>query len=216
MKVLRVFVSKNGEFGNPVGIVVDEERKIDKTERQKITAKTGFSECVFINNLSSGGVSVFNPQEEVDFAGYALVGAVFYINKVLGKPVDCLKCGSGEIKTWQENDLTWIRAKLAGMLPWKHKQMESVDLVLGADSGDFEHTMVWAWEDEKKGIVRARTFAPDWGIPEDEANGSGSMHLAAMLKRFLEIHHGKGSVIYARLAENGMAEVGGRVKELVE
>jgi predicted PhzF superfamily epimerase YddE/YHI9 len=60
-------------------------------------------------------------------------------------------------------------------------------------------------------MIRARTFAADWGIPEDEANGSGAMRLASTLGKTLEIHHGKGSVIYARRANERFAEVGGRV-----
>ena len=79
-----------------------------------------------------------------------------------------------------------------------------------------EHTFVWAWVDEEKGIVRARTFASDWCIPEDEANGSGSMKLATMLNREITIIHGKGSVIYARPTNNHFAEVGGYVSNIID
>lgn len=64
-------------------------------------------------------------------------------------------------------------------------------------SASKEHTIVWSWIDKEKGIVRARTFASDWNIPEDEANGSGAMKLANSLNRNLIIHHGKGSVIHS-------------------
>jgi predicted PhzF superfamily epimerase YddE/YHI9 len=111
--------------------------------------------------------------------------------------------------------LTWIKASLAGTPPWKHEQLTSVNLVENFEETR-EHTVIWAWLDENKGIVRARTFAPDWGIPEDEANGSGSMQLAAMLGKRLEIHHGKGSIIYAYPLENNSTTVGGRVKEIQE
>lgn len=73
--------------------------------------------------------------------------------------------------------------------------------------------MVWAWIDKKRGLVRARTFAPDWGILEDQANGSGSMQLAKRLGKRLEIYHGLGSVIYARPKNNSFADIGGRVIE---
>lgn len=52
----------------------------------------------------------------------------------------------------------------------------------------------------------------DWGIPEDEANGSGSMKLAHMLNRELTVHHGKGSIVYAKPFDQYVAIVGGRVK----
>ena len=64
-----------------------------------------------------------------------------------------------------------------------------------------------------KGLIRARTFAPDWGIPDDEANGSGAMKLAATLERSIEIIHGKGSVIYAKPWKADFADLGGRVTE---
>lgn len=59
--------------------------------------------------------------------------------------------------------------------------------------------------DKNTGIVRARTFSPDWGIPEDEANGSGAMKLAMVLK---------GSVIYANPIAAGLIELGGQVKAI--
>ena len=74
-----------------------------------------------------------------------------------------------------------------------------------------KHTVVWSWMDISRGLVRARTFAPDWGIPEDQANGSGSMLLASKLDRKLEIHHGDGSIIFAKPIDKVSAEVGGLV-----
>jgi predicted PhzF superfamily epimerase YddE/YHI9 len=205
--VLRVFVNEKGEFGNPVGIIVDEKQKISPKERQNIATRLGFSEAVFVNNSKTGSVSIFNPQSEIDFAGHALVGAAFFL-----APMDFLETRSGRFATWRENDLTWIRADLKNLPPW---HLEHVVNVSSVDNFALprEHTMVWAWINQVKGIIRARTFAPDWGIPEDEANGSGSMQLAAMLERSLEIHHGKGSIIYAKSAEAGFADVGGRVIE---
>jgi len=71
--------------------------------------------------------------------------------------------------------------------------------------------MVWAWIDEIKGAIRARTFANDWDIPEAEGNGSGSMLLAEKLKRSIEIKHGKGSVIFARPVSNNCVRIGGKI-----
>lgn len=107
-----------------------------------------------------------------------------------------------------DKDFIYIQAPLSIMPPWNFKQVEDVFQDL-----DFkkEHIFVWSWTNEKEGIVRARTFAPDWGIPEDEANGSGSMLLAAKSKRNLKIIHGKGSMIFARYIDEKTAEVGGFV-----
>lgn len=213
--ILRVFVDNNGKFGNPLGVILDQGKEIDPKDRQRITTQLGFSESVFINNLSAGNVSIFNPRKEVFFAGHAMVGAAWLINK-LNHPIDSLTCSGGSIKTWRDNDRTWIRASLVMMPPWKYEQRKDateVERLLPPVRLSKEHTFVWAWEDEMKGLIRARTFAPDWGIPEDEANGSGSMKLAATLGRSIEIMHGKGSIIYAKPWKSDFAVLGGRVKE---
>jgi predicted PhzF superfamily epimerase YddE/YHI9 len=212
--IFRVFANQNGEFGNPVGIVLDENQDVNPVDRQCLATKFGFSESVFINNMATGKVSIFNPKREVNFAGHALVGTAYFIGQILKKPIKFLECNIGQIQTWQNNGLTWIRASLKGTPPWTYKQLEKatqVDNLTKADTTSLKHMVVWAWIDEDKGIVRARTFAPDWGIPEDEANGSGSMQLASMTNKSLEIHHGKGSVIYSKPIDSEMAEVGGRV-----
>jgi len=216
-QVVNVFVDQEGDFGNPVGIVVDEDQKISASNRQKMATKIGFSEAVFINNLAKGSVSIFNPHEEVQFAGHALVGAAWFIRNYLGKPIKNLMCAGLSISTWQEKDLTWIRALKDKLPPWhlvqldKNKEIENLSV---KDNPYQEHTLMWSWIDKDKGLIRARTFAPDWGIPEDEANGSGSMKLATMLEQPIEILHGLGSIIYAKPFKNGLVDVGGRVKRV--
>lgn len=214
--ILRVFVNEQGEFGNPVGIVLDEKKGINPKVRQDISTKLGFSESVFINDPNTGNVSIFNPKEEVDFAGHALVGSAYLINEILKRSISFLECKGGRIATWQEGGLTWIRAGLANTPHWHHEQLPdvySVENLPDSITKSKEHTIVWAWLNKDKDLVRARTFAPDWGIPEDEANGSGAMQLAAIAGRKLEIYHGRGSVIYANPADPGFACVGGRVEE---
>ena len=75
---------------------------------------------------------------------------------------------------------------------------------------------MWAWIDEAKGLIRARTFAADWDIPEAQGNGSGSMVLAARLNRSIEIKHGIGAVIFAQPASNNYVNVGGRIVDGAE
>ncbi len=109
----------------------------------------------------------------------------------------------GPIIIWCEGNLTWVKADLLILPEWKFEQLTKAS-----------ETVVWAWIDKKKGIVRARTFVSDWGIPEDEANGSGSMLLASNLGRDLIIHHGKGSIVYTRPSKPGFGEIGGLVKSV--
>jgi len=214
--ILRVFVNDKNEFGNPVGIIVDEKHEISFSERQSLATQLGFSESVFINNIAIGNVSIFNPKSEVDFAGQALIGAAYFITNILKKQVKYLECNAGRIATWRENDCTWIGADLKKTPPWNHEQLQDASQVSEisiSQTKSKKHTIIWSWISPEKGIIRARTFAPDWGITEDEANGSGSMQLASLLGQKLEIHHGKGSVIFAKPGKTGFAQVGGRVKE---
>lgn len=215
MKILHVFTNEAGKFGNPLGIVIDEKYSLDKDERQQITLNSGFSEIVFINNIQGRNISIYSPQREIPFAGHAVVGTAYFFNQKFKIPVTQLVAIKGAIDTWQEDDLTWVRGELAIAPSWKYEQLADVSLVEGLSieqSSSKEHTVVWAWIDQSKGFIRARTFASDWGIPEDEANGSGSMKLASDLVKGVVVYHGKGSVIYARPSKSGFAEVGGSVK----
>jgi predicted PhzF superfamily epimerase YddE/YHI9 len=216
LHIVCVFVDSEHKFGNPVGIILDEGKEIDAKERQQIVTSLGYSESVFINNLESGNVSVHNSQNEIPFAGHALVGASWYMNTTRIEPLDALVCMGNSIKTWSEGDNVWVRASKDILPPWNYEELGNalvVETLLGSQVATYEHTFVWAWIDKEKGIVRARTFAPDWGIPEDEANGSGAMKLAMTLGKALEVHHGKGSIIYAKPFDSNFVDVGGRVSK---
>ncbi|MCL5428319.1 MAG: PhzF family phenazine biosynthesis protein [Chloroflexi bacterium] len=214
LKVLRVFANQSGNYGNPVGILADTDHKYNVAERQRISAASGFSETVFINDIKTRSITIFNPQGEVSFAGHAVVGVVAFLTQELGQEVNSISGSDGKIMAWTEDSLTWVKAELRTTPPWWHEKLankEEIDKLTGPQSSNQDHVQVWAWIDESKGTVRSRTFAPAWGIPEDEANGSGCMRLAATLGRSLIIYHGLGSVILARPSDPGYAEVGGLV-----
>lgn len=215
MEVLNVFANELGQFGNPVGIVVDPEGKIGRAERQRMAKESGFSEVVFVNDLARNNISIYTPRREIPFAGHAAVGVAHFLSLEKLTSVTELVGIGGKIVTWQEERLTWVRCDLEITPSWKYEQHstpEEVEIIRLADTRQKEHVVVWAWDDKERGIVRARTFAPDWGIPEDEANGSGCLKLAVNLGREIEVRHGKGSVVHARPAEEqGWGEVGGLV-----
>lgn len=74
-----------------------------------------------------------------------------------------------------------------------------------------DFTQFWAWQDEGRGIIRARVYANRVGVYEDEACGSASMLLAHRLGRSVTVRHGNGSLIHARPGPDGTVEVGGTV-----
>jgi predicted PhzF superfamily epimerase YddE/YHI9 len=212
----RVFTDTQGNYGDLASVVIDEGRHIPDTERQTITRELHTSETTFINDVANANISIMHYQGEVSFAGTVALATAWLFAKLSGKSIEIMHGRDGDITTWQEGKLTWLRTDLSTMPPWHHKQLESAEVVeqiTSKDASAYEHTMVWAWMDEPEGLIRARTFATDWEIPEAEGNGSGSMMLAAIQNRKLEIRHGKGSVIFAKPAEHNQADIGGRIVE---
>lgn len=215
INILRAFVDENGCFGNPTGIILDEDRNLIPSDRQKIATELHFTDTVFINALDSVNISFFNPQQETKFAGDALISTSYFVSRILGQKISFIVCKGGKVKTWDEGGLTWIEASLDGTALWNHQQLENakaVENITPEEASKYKHTMVWAWIDEKKGLIKSRTFLPDWGTLEDQGNGSGSMQLAKITGRKIEIHQGLGSVIYSSPSGKNSARVGGRVK----
>lgn len=216
MDKLRVFTNEEGRFGNPLGIVVDEEQKYSDGWRQLWAQASGMSEIVFIDKVAEGKISIYSPTRQIPFAGHAAVGTAYYFWEILKQQVDGFWSLGEKIEVWREKELFWVRVEIDRLPEWNLIHVENERELLGIDSQqkDQKHAFMWSWLDEKAGKVRARTLAPDWGIIEDEANGSGSMELAVQLERELIVYHGQGSVINTRPSVNGLVEVGGRVRGL--
>lgn len=215
VNILKVFVDENGKFGNPVGVVINDNNKLSDEHKQKIAYELNFSETVFIDKFDKiPEVSIFNPIKKVRFAGHAVLGTAYFIRNVLNKNIDLIKCGEELVKIKEEDKVVYITAPLSIMPNWNYEELPSVNEVESLSKNEVLsklHTVVWAYINKESGLIRARTFAPDWGIPEDQANGSGSMLLASKLNRDLEIHHGEGSIIFAKPIDDKFAEVGGLV-----
>jgi predicted PhzF superfamily epimerase YddE/YHI9 len=212
--ILRAFTNEAGNFGSFAGVVMDEGERLNKVSRQAIARRLGYEETVFVNDVANANVSIFDLQEEIKFAGVPLVCSAWLLREMQGGLIRTVHCLGGDVETWRKEGLTWVRAILTSMPPWNHVQFENSEAIEGItveQGAAMQHTMAWAWIDESKGLIRARTFMSGWGIPEAEGNGSGSMMLATMLNRSIEIRHGQGSVIFAKPANNNYAEVGGRV-----
>lgn len=214
VRLFRVFTDSKGDCGDLASVIIDEGRHIPDNKRQEMAREINTGETAFINDITTGSISIMHPQGEIDFAGVAALATSWLLTKLGGKPAGQMHGCGGAITTWQDDDLTWVRASLATMPPWNYKQLESpeaVERIILKETKTVEHTMMWAWLDETKGLIRARTFAIDWDIPEAQGNGSGSMVLAAKLGRAIEIKHGEGSIIFAKPAPGDYADIGGRV-----
>lgn len=212
----RVFTDNDGRFGNPVAIVADEEREFDDGARIRIAQAIGFSEIVFVNDRAAATISIYTVSGELTFAGHAAIGVASYLSLSAGTPIKRLQGREGPIAVAVEDasQIIWVECALSSTPPWVHEFVDSASAIDGLD-GPLDpsqgHTQIWSWLDEQRSLIRSRTFAKDWDISEDEANGSGCMRLAAALGRPVEVVHGCGSQIFARPTRPGFAAVGGRV-----
>ncbi|MFI5037310.1 MAG: PhzF family phenazine biosynthesis protein [Solirubrobacterales bacterium] len=204
VRVLRVFTDDAGASGNALG-VVRAAGAIDGARRQAIAAELGFSETVFVDDGSR--LQIFTPAAELPFAGHPLLGSAW----LLRQPV--LRPPAGAVRTRVDGDRAWILARPEWSPAFERRQLDSpaaVDALSPPPAGNLQ---VWAWQDEREGRIRARVFAPDFGIAEDPATGSAAIVLCAALGRALSIDQGSGCKLQARPLADGFVELGGRVAD---
>lgn len=214
LHVLRVFTSSQGDAGNPLGVVRAGSELPDDDDRQTLARSLGFSETVFVDDPTSGALRIFTPGRELPFAGHPLVGTAWLLFRE-GGAIPMLRPPAGDVPCWRDGqDRVWIR----GMPDWcpdftfeQLDRPEDVDGLTGPPDGVDLH-YAWAWEDEGAGRIRARMFAPELGVTEDEATGSAALRLGALIGRRLMIHQGTGSVICVAPGEGETIDVGGHVQ----
>jgi predicted PhzF superfamily epimerase YddE/YHI9 len=212
LHVLRVFVAPEGTGGNPLGVFLNGPA-VPTGRRQAVAADLGFSETVFVDDPAAGGVRIFTPAAELPFAGHPLVGTSWLLARER-TAVPVLRPPAGEVPTFLDGDgVTWIRGRAEWAPEMDFRQLGDpgqVGALTGAPDG-LGFVDCWAWEDEAAGRVRARVFAPRYGIAEDEATGAAAVRLVSQLGRPLVIRQGTGSLLRARPGPGGTAEVGGEV-----
>jgi predicted PhzF superfamily epimerase YddE/YHI9 len=204
VRVLRVFTDQAGESGNPLGVVRD-AAAIEHTRRQAIATQLGYSETVFVERDSD--VQIFTPTSELPFAGHPMVGCAW----LLRRPT--LHVAAGEVKTRVQGERAWVLARAQWCPRFERRQLASpaeVDDYAPPAAGSVH---VWAWQDEARGRIRARVFAPDLGAAEDPATGSATVVLCAALDRAITVEQGPRCLIEARPLGDGVIELGGRVAD---
>ena len=208
LHVLRVFANEEGEWGNPLGVFLDGDQ-VPGAERQRVAAELGYSETVFLDDPEQGGLAIYTPAAEIPFAGHPLVGTAWLLARE-GRPPGALRPPAGEVGVRIEGDGAFIegRGDWSAFHAVELEGPAQIDQLRGSPEGVEGDVYAWAWIDEAAGTVRARSFAPDFGIPEDEATGSAALGLAVELDRELTIHQGAGSVLLARALGGGRGEVG--------
>jgi predicted PhzF superfamily epimerase YddE/YHI9 len=210
--LLNVFTAPDGSHGNPLAVFID-GAGFTAGERQRIATDLGYSETVFVDDAATGELHIFTPASELPLAGHPLVGSAWLIARERGS-CDVLRPPAGEVPTWQDGELRWIRARAEWAPQMELREYASPEEVDALEGPPDELGFVdcWAWIDEDAGVLRSRVFVLDEGIPEDEATGAAALRIGAFLGRELEIHQGKGSVLHARPGPGETIEVGGRVR----
>jgi predicted PhzF superfamily epimerase YddE/YHI9 len=212
---LRVFTDPDGNFGNPLGVV--DARRVELPDRQQLAAQLGYSETIFVDLPGTGSstahATIYTPRTELPFAGHPTVGASWWLREN-GLPINTLQLPAGIVQVSYERDLTGISARSEWAPELAIHEFDSVDDVLAADPADFPDDIahyLWTWIDRPAGSLRARMFAANLGVPEDEATGSAAMRITDFLSRDLRITQGKGSLIETTWNPEGWVRVAGRV-----
>lgn len=151
------------------------------------------------------------------FAGHPTVGASWWLRN-RGTPVNTLQVPAGIVQVAFEHrpdgEFTVISARADWAPAFAIHDLGSVEDVMAADPDDYGDDVAhvaWAWIDQAKGFVRARVFASNLGVPEDEATGAAAVRLTEHLSRDVSITQGKGSQIRTKWSADGWVKVAGRV-----
>ncbi|MCW2660116.1 MAG: PhzF family phenazine biosynthesis protein [Mycobacterium sp.] len=213
--VLRVFTDPDGNFGNPLGVV--DAGRVAPPDRQRLATQLGYSETVFIDLPAAGSATaharIYTPRTELPFAGHPTVGASWWLREN-GWPIKTLQVPAGLVQVSHQGDVTGVSARSEWAPEVAIHEFDSADDLLAADPADFPDDTahyLWAWADRPAGSLRARMFAANLGVQEDEATGSAAMRITDYLSRDLRITQGKGSVIETTWNPEGWVGVGGRV-----
>jgi len=213
--VLRVFTDSDGNFGNPLGVV--DAATVTRVDRQRLATQLGYSETVFIDVPESGSntahAHIHTPATELVFAGHPTVGAAWWLREN-GTPVHTLQVPTGVVQVSYDGHLTAITARSKWTPEFAIHDLDSLDELAAADPDDFDNGTqhyLWTWDDRSSGSLRARMFAANLGVAEDEATGAAAMRITDYLSRDLTITQGEGSVIHTRWSPEGWVRVAGCV-----
>lgn len=215
VSVVDVFTDAAGDYGNPLGIVWASPST--RRHEQQIAADLGFSETIFVDSVADRAATarIFTPSRELPFAGHPTVGLAAWLRSS-GDEVAEINVPAGSVRVRFDDERSFVTAYPAWTPPFEFHRLDSPAEVQAVDPDAYGRGLfyVWAWLDEAAGRLRARMFAPELGIREDEATGAAAVRLTAELGRDLEIVQGAGSLIHTHVRYLGQqVEVGGRVSE---
>ena len=213
--MVRVFLGPDDAGGNPLGVFLD-GTAIATERRLDVARALGFSETVFVDAIHDtvARIAIYTPGRELPFAGHPTVGTSWLLTE-FGRKIWTIRVPAGDVETWRDGDLTWIRARAEWVHDIDVRHYPTVEKVDGLRPGALGEPGIyaWAWEDEAAGRLRSRYFPTDLGIVEDEATGAAAVVMGDRLGQPLTIRQGVGSELLVRPnPEAGTVDVGGRCR----
>lgn len=215
LEIVHVFIDEHGRHGSTLGII--DAAAVAPSQRQSVASRSGLAATVFVELPDAGATSartyIFGPQSEFMFAGQPMVGMAWWLTE-RGTPVEVLHCPAGPVEVRQNGKLTWAKALAEWAPQFSIVPLESPEEVDHAHPNQYPPNphYLWSWIDELDFRVRARMFAPHFGIEEDEATGGAAARLTMQLRHALLIEQGNGSILHTMFAAQGWVEVGGMVR----
>ena len=212
--VLRVFTDPDGQFrksarrgrcrpgrtfrpatpGSPIGLQRNDIRRSSPAA-----------------GATTAHATIYTPRTEIPFAGHPTVGASWWLREK--RYADQHAAGAGRHRAGELRRTTSpASAPARNGLPNSPSttSIRSTPFV-AADPADFPDDIahyLWTWTDRSAGSLRARMFAANLGVPEDEATGSAAMRITDYLSRDLTITQGKGSMIETTWSPEGWVRRG--------
>jgi predicted PhzF superfamily epimerase YddE/YHI9 len=164
LHVLRVFCGPDGSGGNLLGVVRDGASTPGERARQALAAELGFSETVFIDDLSDGTVDIYTPSVRLLFAGHPLVGTAWLL-RTGGTPPAVLRPPAGDVRCRWDGEFDWVGGRAewaAGRRTQHYGSVAEVDALPSPPPGT-GWLYAWAWRDRAAGQVRRPRLPPPWG-----------------------------------------------------
>ncbi len=188
-----------------------------------MATELGYSETVFIDLPEPGSTTahahIFTPATETAVRRAPDSGRGLVAARSVGTPVHTLQVPAGIVAVRYHADSTGDLTSVVAAFGVGAGVRRPRGAVGGASlrpptpttTPTTSSTTCGPGLDRDRGQIRARMFANELGVPEDEATGAAAVRITDHLSRDLRITQGKGSQIFTTWNPDGWVGVAGRV-----
>ena len=211
LDVLRVFVGAGRRRRNLLGVFLDagQSRPGPNSRSPPSSGTARRCSCTTAPRLGCGSS---RRRVELPLAGHPLVGTSWLLHRE-GPPPAVLRPPAGEVPTWQDSGLTWIRAAPEDAPPFDLVQLDSaaaIEALDGVSGRGRQDRRVGVGGRAGRGDAGARV-PPGPRRSRGRGDGVGCAPPVRACGPPGRDPSGRGSVIQARPAADGRVDLGGRV-----